>query len=981
MYNTNAAANHQLYVKLRVFVASPNDVAEEREKVIKVIEKLNRSGSLADHYGVILEAIRWETHVRPLMGRPQGVILQQLPVNLWDIFIGILWSRFGTPSGSKKSDNGDATRTGTEEEFQLAYDSWRKLGKPQISFYRCTRMPGKRFDHIDPEELQQVKNFFSNFSHDGKHPGLYSSFSDAEELEKLLMQNLSGMLQSCKSEIEVQRNTLVSDYSLKSVPKRSLSTAPIEIKESVPLIEEMNEGKKYDVSFLSVDISGHSDIVKRFRGSQSEVQKTLGNFKALATQIANSQGGDIFHWAGDGGILIFLGENHCDQAALAGIRLLHETAIFCRDIKRCYIGEIIQIRLAANKARIEFLLPTSSIVSDELNYTVKLQEKGTNNNEFCIAAALYEKMNSRICSLFEPKGRFGQGQVFSFEVHPAFSKEPIELSLSEQLRDFNEVSDEIHKAVSHGSNFLPMDLSVSLDKYYSIYEKFCRSYRVIDERWSDNYVKTLHGAVSEIVHSESCNWDNLQKIGLIEHRDSNYDEELEAILDTFASRRARPVVILRRFESKLKYRLEGKESSKSVTAIKAEFLVALQYLLDADELSEEMALTDLLLNFPKELSRYLHVVGENSRQTPLIDKLWQLADLIVQQSVYSWRQQDRTDDWRFINLLADSPISDPRFKILKSILTRKEYIGKKIIESLYPENEDTTQLIWRCLLIGRSDKRTRRLAASQLHFDPSSKFSMGSIGRMIARNRIPIDSLFYIGLNLRNDSSVEKKKLFFDCIRRRVEDETRFAKSKKALEEIAKVMSLFLEYSFLAEARYYSRFKSLFDNFIVSIKRLGFKIARFEEIFSVVIKAHLSQPDVSGKLPTTGKTPPLMQRRLAGEAPYLFLFVGHTDPSIAIETLPNINSGNVIKVLRIPEISGNLLFKIVSGKLGNHTQVKVAALKHAKCPLKTAARLMDSFKKSKSNIRDLKSIVMTAQRPEIRIMARRKMEQFAVNLR
>ena len=58
---------------IRVFIASPGDVAPERDRSELVINELNRD--LGDALGVRLEAIRWENYVSPLMGRPEAVDL------------------------------------------------------------------------------------------------------------------------------------------------------------------------------------------------------------------------------------------------------------------------------------------------------------------------------------------------------------------------------------------------------------------------------------------------------------------------------------------------------------------------------------------------------------------------------------------------------------------------------------------------------------------------------------------------------------------------------------------------------------------------------------------------------------------------------------------------------------------------------------------------------------------------------------------
>src|SRR5207244_1040738 len=81
--------------RLRIFVASPGDVARERDHVAAVAEEINRG--VAAREGYALEVVRWQTHARPDVGRAQQIIFDQ--VGRVDIFIGIMWQRFGTPSG------------------------------------------------------------------------------------------------------------------------------------------------------------------------------------------------------------------------------------------------------------------------------------------------------------------------------------------------------------------------------------------------------------------------------------------------------------------------------------------------------------------------------------------------------------------------------------------------------------------------------------------------------------------------------------------------------------------------------------------------------------------------------------------------------------------------------------------------------------------------------------------------------------------
>src|SRR6266487_3182966 len=99
--------------KLRIFVASPSDMAKECAKLKEVVESLKPT---ADYLGLVLEVVDWRAIV-PEAGRAQQIIFDQLKPTSWDIFVGILWHRFGTPSGAKDPQTQKEYLSGTEEEF------------------------------------------------------------------------------------------------------------------------------------------------------------------------------------------------------------------------------------------------------------------------------------------------------------------------------------------------------------------------------------------------------------------------------------------------------------------------------------------------------------------------------------------------------------------------------------------------------------------------------------------------------------------------------------------------------------------------------------------------------------------------------------------------------------------------------------------------------------------------------------------------
>jgi len=162
---------------LKIFIASPGDVKLEREKAREEIVGLQ---PVAQKLGYMLEAVGWETHATPGMGRSQELI--NAHVRECDLFIGMLWRKFGSPTGEAES--------GTLEEFNLARERHAKERTPEIMLY---------FREVHPDflsdpgpQLQKVLDFKRQIE-DG-HLALYQNYRDPEHLAHLLRQHLTEYL-------------------------------------------------------------------------------------------------------------------------------------------------------------------------------------------------------------------------------------------------------------------------------------------------------------------------------------------------------------------------------------------------------------------------------------------------------------------------------------------------------------------------------------------------------------------------------------------------------------------------------------------------------------------------------------------------------------------------------------------------------------------------------------------------------------------
>jgi hypothetical protein len=164
--------------KIRIFVASPSDVQAEREQLAKVINELNLTiTALAPEKRVLLELVRWETHVVPSLGSDaQDVVNQQ--IGEYDVFVGILWKRMGTPTAVATS--------GTEEEFNRAYRVWQSNRTLPILLYFCQRpfpLPRLR-EEVD--QLGKVVDFRTKVS----AMGLVADYSDHDQFADIIRPHL-----------------------------------------------------------------------------------------------------------------------------------------------------------------------------------------------------------------------------------------------------------------------------------------------------------------------------------------------------------------------------------------------------------------------------------------------------------------------------------------------------------------------------------------------------------------------------------------------------------------------------------------------------------------------------------------------------------------------------------------------------------------------------------------------------------------------
>jgi len=190
--------------QIRVFLASPGDVNEERAVALEVLDTLEYDPLFKLLGGVSIHAIAWDkkgsgTAMRATM-TPQTAIKEGMPrPSECDIALVLFWGRMGTelpyPEYQKADDS--KYRSGTEWEFNDALEAERATGKPITLIYRRTEEP-----HLDMKDRKQVAqyhavlDFFDQFSDSetGALKGGVNEYATPEDLRQILLDQLRKII-------------------------------------------------------------------------------------------------------------------------------------------------------------------------------------------------------------------------------------------------------------------------------------------------------------------------------------------------------------------------------------------------------------------------------------------------------------------------------------------------------------------------------------------------------------------------------------------------------------------------------------------------------------------------------------------------------------------------------------------------------------------------------------------------------------------
>lgn len=192
---------------LTIFLASPGDLNSERQIVRNAVERANKV--LSRRIGWHIELLGWEDTL-PGYSRPQELINKD--VDSCNLFIGILWRRWGSESGEYSS--------GFEEEFVRARDRRRETREPELWLFlksiddETKRDPGEQLKRVLKFREEQIKN----------KELLFKEFDDANQWGQIIYDDLMSYVLDLSRQApeEMHKEKAVSiDPSKKKSEKRT----------------------------------------------------------------------------------------------------------------------------------------------------------------------------------------------------------------------------------------------------------------------------------------------------------------------------------------------------------------------------------------------------------------------------------------------------------------------------------------------------------------------------------------------------------------------------------------------------------------------------------------------------------------------------------------------------------------------------------------------------------------------------------------
>lgn len=933
-----------MYKKIRIFVGSPGDVQKEKEKLAEIVCELNRPNGIADQNGLILELLEWHL-ATPQMGRPQKAIFDSFPVEEWDLFIGILWKKFGTPTGEINPKTTEPYVSGTEEEFDKAYNLWKETKKPAIQFYRS--LASVNILEIDPKQLDVVNRFFDKFRPLETYQGLYFPYNGLDEFEKMIRRNIENYIKTIApkkiSDTEVKRNDVVSP---------AITTGNV-YRPAIIIRNKLSSGISYPMAVVSIDVVDSTSLVSKYG---ARMQKIILSVNKMIYDAVWEHDGDVLNWAGDGGVLLFWGDDSCNRGVRACIKIIKLVSLLNFSKEFDSIGESVQLRIAMHWGMIEMIEFTEQLTSECISYVSHLEKNETQSGAFSITGIVINQIGEKLRELFQYTKFDGSYSIYVYSEEQKVTKDIYTendfgniVNKIETLR--YDIVKTLEKSDFQGdTSVMIRNVRNSIDEAYNTIDKLYKYIANNEQSMAAMYLQTM-------IKTIQCVLD--EDIGMLCNIDEANQRWMELYNGSFPMLK---FIYLKRINSipNLKnYLKRFKEKNGQVEAKKDKeksFFEKLHKFIKSDEFSEEVAFMELVVTEREFLAEYL--ASSNDMNKPeymeLTSRFWRLADFVLLDDLME-RKKGRQLGVSIILNLAKYPKNKKKFaSLLRLVKEMSAQISKEWIVEQFKRNEiapddlDVTVAL-KCVLICNPNSNVRNKIMESLGVD--------KLWEIVSYERTPLYLLSDICKFIRRKYSSyacdaedevpvradDYLIMFFELVEVRCRVVVKNAENVNALKVLLEMIEVFYQCNTFAYSPYFEKLEDM-------TLKLQEKIRLFPEIDRQEVENQIfTLKDLRKKTGSVRKhinwgvikkLPLPIQRKLARMGYNVKDFIGHYNAVIAREAINHVLPDDVSDILKIKTIQNVIFLAILEKRalFGTNTHEAILlALNHPLCTVAFAS--------------------------------------------
>lgn len=253
---------------LRIFLASPGDVTAEREMIFGLKDDLDEL--IGKDKDLKFEIVNWERNTYPGKGEDAQDVINKQINDEYDIFLGIFWQRFGTPTNRFES--------GTLEEYERAKIKFEHNPENTHILMYFKNLEVDMYN-LDLDQFKKVKEFKTRISNeDGVY---YTMFEKTEDLKKLLQLHLVNLIRDKftkekyikKENHEIKTNHEVEDYDKYELLAKKIDAGDYNI-EYLDLVEDVEKAYGF-LQDLTLSTNKITNVMKFFSSKTNEKTNLL----------------------------------------------------------------------------------------------------------------------------------------------------------------------------------------------------------------------------------------------------------------------------------------------------------------------------------------------------------------------------------------------------------------------------------------------------------------------------------------------------------------------------------------------------------------------------------------------------------------------------------------------------------------------------------------------------------------------------------